>query len=133
MSKTYFERIEGVRKKTFEEALKSKSESKKVKVQLTAQEEDFAKKTLHLLSDPGFKEFLHYLAGIRAGLLSNPYEKSPHCKRDDFEYQIGFNEGFYKGVLFVTHDIDRIWKAFLVNIENEQGGKNEDEKSKTKS
>lgn len=118
---SYIEKIEAVKQEVRDKKRVFDSKKSKSKVYLSEEEIKFAKKTYTLSNDERFKEVLGLLARVRATLLSNPYKKSPLCERDNFEYSIGFNDGFYNGVRFITSELDRMWSFYLTNLENEEG------------
>lgn len=124
--KTYAEKIEKVKQGVFDN--KKKQSTQKVKHFLSEDSLDFAKKTVTLAQNPAFKEFWKFLSGIQAGVLANPYKKSSLCDREEFEYSIGFNDGFSKGIMYANKLAEEIWRAYLKNLEAE-GSHNEDEKS----
>lgn len=118
----YIDKINKIKEEVAQEK-KKKVEQKRVVNStqvLTEGEEAFAVKTIELMKNSSFNEVLNFINRYRMIIMKDPYKKLPLCSQDSFEYIVGFNDGFLKSLTFIVSEMERIWMAYLHNLEAEK-------------
>jgi hypothetical protein len=124
----FYERAEKIK----DEVAKKRLSKKEPKVQITNEQYELAKATIHLRHDEGFKKFMNWINEHVAYALKTAFQpKAPGsvvpkemiATQKDWGQMMSFNEGYYLASL-KPKEIERLWLAYLESEEVNKDGKN---------
>lgn len=104
--------------------------AKEVKIPITDEQIKWAEATEALINSAAFKAYQELEANMQAGSLMRAFNQN--MVRDDkgdvapnlktYGEQMSYNEGFYRGLLAMKGERERVWMLFLKYKQQKNGG-----------